>query len=364
MMNRHCAVTAVKARRARAAAASRLRLVLLTVVGFTAAALVGVKAARADRSFDLALGTPAVDAYGMTVVDRAQTPQRFEFGLQSQVGWALTPLRLTLADSNMVGLPDAQFRVVEQQFNVDLGFFLGLADFLSIAASLPVGFNFYDENSLGNPNQAVPPSKPTGMGTIITTGLYANLPRQNVSISSAGPRDPRLSLKARFYGGKWFEIGLLVEGTLPIGNADSFLGEKSATLRPRLLVGILLKRVVLALSVGAIVRESSEIYDPYRVPDVQRFQINHELTWAGGLSVKAHRVIGFGIESKGTVPLTGEAVYPTALVLGSVFLQPTSKFKLTISGGGGVLKDSPRNADGRVMLGLAYSLSPRAGGLL
>ncbi len=362
MMKMHCAVTAVNARRVRAARALRRGL---WVLGLAAAVVMaGGKTARADRSFDLALGAPAVDAYGMAVVDRAQTPQRFEFGLQSQVGWALSPLRLTLADPNMAGQPDAQFRVVEQQWNVDLGFFLGLADFFSIAASLPVGFNFYDENALGSPNQAVPPAKPTGMGTVITTGLYANLPRQNVSISSAGPRDPRLSLKARFYGGKWFEIGLLVEGTLPIGNADSFLGEKSATLRPRLLVGILLKRVVLALSVGAIVRESSEIYDPYRVPDVQRFQVNHELTWAGGLSVKAHRVIGFGIESKGTVPLIGDAVYPTALVLGSVYLQPTSKFKLTISGGGGVLKENPRNADGRVMLGLAYSLSPRAGGLL
>ena len=329
-----------------------------------AALLTGAGAARADRSFDLMLSAPAVDAYGLTVVDRAQTPQRFEFGFSAQLGWSYSPLRLTLTDPKMTGSPDALFRVVEQQYNIDLGVFLGLTDWLSIAAALPIGVNFYDNNALGSANQEVLPSTPTGMGTVIATGLYAGQPRQNIEISQAGPRDPRLSLKARFYGGRWFEIGLLVEGSLPIGNSASFLGEKSATLRPRLLTGILLKRVVLALSVGAIVRETNELYDPYRVPDLVRFQVGHELTWGGGLTVKAHQVIGFGVEAVGTVPLVGDTATATALVLGSIYLQPTPKLKLILSGGGGVLQDSPRNADGRAILGFAYSLSPRAGGLL
>lgn len=329
-----------------------------------AALLMGAGAARADRSFDLMLSAPAVDAYGLTVVDRAQTPQRFEFGFSAQLGWSYSPLRLTLTDPKMTGSPDALFRVVEQQYNIDLGVFLGLTDWLSIAAALPIGVNFYDNNALGSANQEVLPSTPTGMGTVIATGLYAGQPRQNIEISQAGPRDPRLSLKARFYGGRWFEIGLLVEGTLPIGNSTSFLGEKSATLRPRLLAGILLKRVVLALSVGAIVRETNELYDPYRVPDLLRFQVGHELTWGGGLTVKAHQVIGFGVEAVGTVPLVGDVATATALVLGSIYLQPTPKLKLILSGGGGVLQDNPRNADGRAILGFAYSLSPRAGGLL
>lgn len=324
----------------------------------------GGSAARADRSFDLMLSAPAVDPYGLTVVDRAQTPQRFEFGFGAQLGWSYSPLRLNLTDNNMTGAPDAQFRVVEQQYNIDLGVFLGLTDWLSLAASLPLGVNFYDDNALGTANQPVLPTKPTGMGTIIETGLYAGQPRQNIEIAKAGPRDPRLSLKARFYGGRWFELGLLVEGTLPIGNSTSFLGEKSATFRPRLLMGILLKRVVLALSAGVIIRESNELYDPYRVPDLLRFQIGHELTWGGGLTVKAHGVIGFGVEAAGTVPLGGDMVSATALVLGSIYLQPTPKLKLILSGGGGVLSGSPRNADGRAILGFAYSLSPRSGGLL
>ncbi len=331
------------------------------------AAVVGMpQVARADRSFDVALATPAVDAYGLTVIDRAQTPQRFEFGLQSQFGWSYSPLKLTLADPHLVKYPDAPFRVIEQQYTVDLGFFLGLADFFSVAVSLPMGVNVYDDNAVGSANELVPPLATAPNGAVVPTGLYTNQPRQNIGLANAGPRDPRLSLKGRFYGGQWFEVGLLVEGTLPIGSSGSFLGEKSATLRPRLLMGVLLKRVVLALSVGAILRERSEIDDPYRMPELPRLIVGHELTWGAGLSVKAHRVVGFAVESIGTVPLVGDAEYvsPTALLVGSVYLQPTPKWKITLGGGGGLLGASPRNADGRVIVGLSYSLSPRAGGLL
>ena len=119
----------------------------------------------------------------------------------------------------------------------------------------------------------------------------------------------------------------------------------------------------MALSVGAIVRETSELYDPYLVNQL-RLQVGHELTWGAGLSVKVHRVLGLAIEGIGTVPLVGEAVASTAMLVGSVYVQPTPKWKLTFGGGGGLLGSSPRNADGRVIFGLSYSLAPRAGGLL
>jgi hypothetical protein len=336
------------------------------LLGAALAALVATAPGRAgaDRSFDVVMTPPAVDAYGMAVIDRAQTPQRFEFGMQAQFGWAYSPLRLTLADPHQSTLPDAQFRVIEQQYNVDLGFFLGLADFLSVAAALPMAVNVYDDNALGSANELILPTSTTGMGTVVGTGMYQGLPRQNISISNVGPRDPRLSLKARFYGGRWFEIGMLLEGTLPIGNSDSFMGDKTATFRPRLLMGVLLKRVVLALSFGAIIRGISELDDPYRSQPVIRLQVGHELTWGAGLSVKAHRMLGLGVESVGTVPVTGDVVSPTALLLGSLYFQPVDKFKLMVSGGGGLISSSPRNADGRVLVGLSYSLSPRAGGLL
>ena len=81
-------------------------------------------------------------------------------------------------------------------------------------------------------------------------------------------------------------------------------------------------------------------------------------------TVRLHRVIGLGVEAVGTIPVTGEQVFATGTALGSLYLLPTDKLRFSVSGGGGLFADSPRNASGRVMVGMAYSLLPRAGGLL
>jgi hypothetical protein len=62
--------------------------------------------------------------------------------------------------------------------------------------------------------------------------------------------------------------------------------------------------------------------------------------------------------------VAGEATQPTATALGSLFFLPHEKLRLSLSGGGGLLSGSARNAEGRVLLGMSYSLSPRLGGLL
>ena len=75
-------------------------------------------------------------------------------------------------------------------------------------------------------------------------------------------------------------------------------------------------------------------------------------------------MIGLGIESVGTIPVTGESVSSTATALGSIYLLPTDKLRFSVTGGGGLFADNPRNAVGRVMFGMPYSLSARTGGLL
>lgn len=325
-------------------------------------ALLGQPAtAQADRSFDVAMAGPAIDPYGMVVVDRARTPQRFEFGVQAAFGWAHQPLRLTLADPTQA-LADQRYNVIQNQLTVDLGFYFGLWDWLSIAAVMPMGVNFYDDAAIGEPivPQTPTPKNPTGFPG--TSGLYNNEPRQTIGISQSGVRDPRFAVKARFYGGHYFEIGTILEITAPLGDRGSFLGEKSVTFRPRLVAGLLLGRVNLALSFGAIVRESSELYDPY-FPTNLRFQMGHELTWGAGLGLFAHRVISLGVESFGTIPVAGDATSATVTMLGSLALRPTEKWRVILAGGGGLLADNPRNADGRILLSLAYSLWPREGGL-
>jgi hypothetical protein len=329
------------------------------------ACLVAPGRAAAERSFDVALVTQPIDGYGMAMIDRAQTPQRFEIGLLASIGWAQAPLRVTLLDRDMGNTPQP-FNLIEHQVTADVGVSFGLADFLSVAAQIPVAYNAYNEGALGQPNVYVPlgASNPTGFPS--ASGLYQGEQRQGIPIQTTGPRDARLSAKGRFYSGKWAEAGMILEATLPLGGTSSFLGDKNATFRPRLLGGIIVKRVNLALSVGAIVREMSEFYDPQRPASSGAeplLQVGHELTWGGGLGVRAHRVLSLSVEGQGTVPVAGDFAQMTVSLLGSVMLHPTEKLKLVLAGGGSPLSDVARAAPGRVMIGVAYSPSPRLGGL-
>lgn len=331
------------------------------MLGVALALFCAERTGRADRSFDAALAAPALDPYGMVVVERAATPQRHEFGGSVTFGWARNPFHPAWSDPQN-GLLVSRFDLIQHQLTVDLGFYFGLWDFLSIAASLPVGVNFYDGAAVGEPSVPQPPSATNPTGAPGTSGLYNNQPRQNVAISQSGARDPRLSVKARFYGGRLFEIGAIVEVTVPLGDSAGFLGEKGATLRPRLLSGLRLGRVNLALSVGGIVRESAEFYDPYDAA-LLRFQTSHELTWGAGLSVLLHPLLSAGVEGFGTIPLAGDAVSATAGLLATLYVRPAEKWRLILSGGSGIVPDGVRNAEGRLLLGLSYSLSPRPGGL-
>lgn len=338
------------------------------IVGFLCALGLHVPTASADRSFDLVTTAPAMDAYGLQVIDRAQTPQQFEFGMLANVGWAGKPLRLLLNDTKL-NREEALFAVVENQVTLDVGFYFGLWDFLSLSAMIPVGVNLYDANAVGEPTVVVPPASGSVYGSTTPTGLYSGQPRQNVSLSSAGLRDPRFAIKARFYGGKYFEIGTLLETTVPVGDRASFLGDRNFTFRPKLLVGVLLGRFHAIGNFGAVVRETSQLVEPNPTPaqsaaPPERWSVGHELTWGGALTLRAHKYLGLGVEALGTVPVSSGVTYSTAAMLGSIYILPSEKVRLTVTGGGGLMGDDPRNPSGRIMLQMVYSLLPRAGGLL
>lgn len=327
--------------------------------------LVSGSVARAERAMDLNLAAPAIDSYGFVSVDRAKTPGKFEFGVQALIGYSKAPLRETLANAM---LQDNRYELVGHQITVDLGFSFGLTDWLSVAAILPMGVNFYDEDALGQPLVFTSPSAANPTGFPGTSGLYRNEPRQGIGISTTGPRDPRLAVKGRFYTNKYFEIGAIVEGTLPLGNKTAFLGEQTATLRPRLVTGVMFGPVNLGVSFGGIVRETATLRDPYLKDPasgdyVARFGTGHELTWGAGIGVRAHAKVSLSAEALGTIPMAGEATTATTTLLGALHFRPSEKWRITVAGGGGPLPNNPRNADGRVLLGLAYSVSPRSGGM-
>lgn len=339
---------------------SHLALPIIALLGQLALA----RSAHADRSFDFMLTPQTTDAYSMVTIERAQTPQQYEFGIQTSFGWAHSPFSPTLPVPPL-GTTEQRYNLIGNQFTLDLGFFFGLTKFLSIAAVMPLGSNTYDEEAVGQSALISAPSMQNPTGFPQTTGLYRGEPRQSIEIARTGLRDPRFAAKLRFYGGKTIELGTLLDLTLPFGDHSSFLGERTATFRPKLLFGILTSRLNVALNLGAIIRGSSVLYDGYSNPPVTRFQTVHELTWGVGATVFLHRVISLGLEGLGNIPLGAESQFatPLATLLGTVYLRAFEKWRLFIAGGGGLVSSSQRNADGRLLVGFSFSLAPREGGL-
>jgi hypothetical protein len=337
----------------------------LAVPALVALAQLGAPStAHADRSFDLMLTPQTTDAYSMVTIERAQTPQQYEFGIQTSFGWSRNPFSLTLPVPPL-GLTEQRYNLIGNQFTLDLGFFFGLTKFLSIAAVMPLGANTYDEEALGQSALISAPSMQNPTGFPQTTGLYRGEPRQSTDIARSGLRDPRFAAKVRFYGGKNVEIGTLLDATLPFGDRNSFLGERTATFRPKLLFGIITSRLNIAVNFGALIRGSSVLYDGYSNPPIARFQTVHELLWGVGATVYLHRVISIGLEGLGNVPLGAESQFstPLATLLGTVYVRAVEKWRLFVAGGGGLVSGSERNADGRLLVGFSYSLAPREGGL-
>ena len=320
--------------------------------------------AHADRSFDFMLTPPTTDAYSMVTIERAQTPQQYEFGIQTTFGWAKNPFSPTLTIPPFA-LGEWRYNLIGNQFTLDLGFFFGLTKYLSIAAVLPIGANTYDEEAVGESALISTPTAANPTGFPQTSGLYRGEPRQSIDIARSGLRDPRIAVKVRFLGTKYVELGTLLDLTLPFGDRNSFLGERTATFRPKLLFGIMASRLNIAINFGAIVRGSSVLYDGYSNPPLVRYQTMPELTWGAGATVFLHRMLSLGLEGLGNIPIGAEPQFatPLATLLGTVYFRALDKWRLYIAGGGGLVSSSERNADGRLLVGFSYSLAPREGGL-
>lgn len=330
--------------------------------------------AAAERSIDVALLQPAVDSYGLVAAERAETPQRWEANAQLLLGYANRPLHLRMSNAAGNGAEDRD--LVRGQLTADLALSLGLWDFLEVAALLPVGAQLYGDG-LGETTAVTPPSMGAATPPTGATGIYRGAPRQNVDLASAGPRDPRLSIKARLWRGPHFGVALLLSATVPLGNSSSFLGDRFATLRPTLVADVrLLGRLSVLGNVGAVLRQGSALRDPVK-PDVVLLESGHELSFALGLAYRAHRLVAASIELFGAAPLVGAspsaalpgdsspppALTPNADLLGAVHVYPRPGLRLVAGVGGGLVGSSPRRDDVRAIVGLAFSPAPRGEGL-
>ncbi len=318
-----------------------------------------VTPAAADRSIDVALLRPTGDGQGLVTLERAQTPMRWEVGASLLLCYANAPLQLSLLNAD--GKTHSAHNLIEDQFTLDVGLSLGLWDFLVLGATLPVAAQSYDDQAVGQlsiPSPGAPGITPL---PTVSTGIYRNQPRENIGLSAAGPRDPRLLLKGRLYHNDRFGLALMLSATFPMGNSSSFLGDKDITVRPVLIGDLAFGRLALLGNLGFIFRSESDFNDPPGGPTI--FSVGHELTWALGASVRATPLLGASLEAFGTVPLVGPQSFTEADLLGAAYVYPTSGIRILVGVGGGLAVGSPLRDPVRVVAGLSFSPSPPKVGL-
>src|SRR5690242_13043702 len=95
----------------------------------------GATAAHAQRGIDAEQFHPALDGFGLFNVERAQTVHRWQLGFQIYANYADSPLRLGVTDP-MTGKRSTQV-MLTRQTGLDVGAWLGLADWLEAALDAP-----------------------------------------------------------------------------------------------------------------------------------------------------------------------------------------------------------------------------------
>lgn len=304
-------------------------------------------AARADRGIDPNRLKPATDSYGLLVTERAQVPAQWETGVSLYAGYTHRPLTVPTAT------------LIHGQVSADLALSFGLFDFLSLSALLPVAAQGYNDALAGELAAPTAPTMPT-----TATGLYRGA-RSNISLSEAGPRDPRLALKGRLWRGRAVSVALLAGVTIPVGNSESFLGERGFTFRPTAIVDGAVGRLSLIGNLGATVRPAAALADPQTGQPA--LGVSHELTFAAGASLRALPRLATSLEVFGAVPLTGSVdgapVSADVDLLGAAWFYATPGLRLGAALGGSVLRASPRHDPVRALLGVTWAPAPRGGGL-
>ncbi len=189
-----------------------------------ALALLGPATARAGGFTNERL-QPTAGTHDILGVESALVPPHLAPHAAAYLSYADEPLRLTAAGTRRTYLPG--------QTTLTLGASLGLFDQFELSLALP-----FSVQRAGH------------------SGLRA---AAESTFSSTGIGDVLLVPKARIYAGSHFAAAIAAPITLPTGDSDSYLGQGSATVSPRLIVELEVTRGLrLAGNAGITLRRSSE----------------------------------------------------------------------------------------------------------
>jgi outer membrane protein OmpA-like peptidoglycan-associated protein len=336
---------------------STLHRILASVSAVALVLLVGASPARAQRSIDVHLFNPSVDAEGMLAVERAETLAPWTVGFKLGFDFALAPLSARMTDPSTGTI--ARHDLIDWQLISHLGLAFGIQRWLEAVIDLPVSVQSYG-SAYGQPLAFDDP-------TLSRTGFYASDPSTTQPPPGAGPLDLRLGVKSRIYRNRWVGLGALALLTLPIGNDNAFLGEGTVTFRPTLVADTTLGNLTVAVNLGAVVRKSREIYDPAELaagaadPRII-FAAGHELTWSAGVGYRILPWLAANAEVLGLEPLVvpaGAVADRTIDVQAGLRFFPSAQWSVYVGGGGNVTPDADRHETLRVFAGVGWLLATR-----
>jgi outer membrane protein OmpA-like peptidoglycan-associated protein len=174
------------------------------------------------------------------------------------------------------------------------------------------------------------------------------------SIQNAGIGDPRLEIKGQFLDTSGFSMGARLAITAPIGHYASsgtdFMGSPLPTFEPQLLTAYTNGRVIAALNVGFLIRQSQTVGD---------YEQQSALTWNAGVGYdvfdfyKPHG-LRIAAEMNGQAGINFDSLVetPMEILLGAKY---RTRNDLIISAGAGPGSSSAVGTPSfRVFIGIAY----------
>jgi outer membrane protein OmpA-like peptidoglycan-associated protein len=309
--------------------------------------------ARAQRGIDVHGFEPTVDASGYFTVERSDTTPPGLLGFKLTVDYANNPLSARLTDATTLQLRRAT--LMDWQLVGTIGVTLGLTRWLAALLQAPVSMQSFSA-AYGSPGDR-------GITGVPRSGFASTEPRTNIGAPNAGPLDMRLGLKARVVRVGPVGLGALAVVTLPFGDETAFLGDAGYTFRPRVVGDLKLGRFYAAVNLGAIVRQTTRVLDPYDVasgaaPPHVLLEVGHELTWSVATGWRLTRWLSLAAELYAHHPLAvsrDARVDHTLDVIGGAQLTATREVAFSVGAGAGVLTDAARNDQFRVFAGVSWS---------
>ena len=318
-------------------------------------AVLAPAAARAQRGVDAELFHPSLDGYGIFEVDRAEVARQWDFGVRLFANYAGNPLSATMSEPNDPAHVMARRNVlIDKQLALELGMHLGLTHWLELVVDVPVSVASYTAayGKYGSYDDAM----------LTRSGFYAASPYGTTPPPNAAPLDARVGFKLKLLRKGMFGLAAGAIVTLPLGDDSAFLGDSGFTFQPKLIADLTRGAITAAINVGAIIRQETQVFDPYDLSDAAfagaprlLFDVGHELTWSAGLAYRIVRWVGLGAEMVGLLPLVGKKKDLTADVLGGLQLFPTRDVTVVVGAGGNVIASAARHDDYRVFVGVSWT---------